>query len=241
MQQPKTIVRFYRVFSLDGDTLWVVSQISRRETPGWPDSPEHSQVAQTPTLSWAHSLTMQVFARFPFSSGSYLVCILAGLSLAGFLRFRWRPVDQPIVSYLPFRPNGRNANKHAFHVHTPLSLSCSLHLISSDRAKTSPAPTDHPWGTRGEEGSRDDGRSCRGRPCRTVPEPLSPALSLSAVRTAPPLSLSPVPREAILRKKKEPSSLETLNEHKGSGNETAAPKSLPLDCFLPSWKIYALK
>lgn len=145
MQQPKTIVRFYRVFSLDGDTLWVVSKIVEgRHLAGL--------TAQNILRLHKHLLSPGLtHSQCKYSRDSHLVQVR--IWFASWQGWAW-PDDQPIVSYLPFRPNWRNANKHAFHVHTPLSL--SLHLISSDRAKTSLASTDHPWGTRGEEGNREE-------------------------------------------------------------------------------------
>ena len=130
------------------------------------------------------------------------VCVWFGLfpgdwlSFPGFGRAR---KSQSLPSYLSLRPNWTNARKHVFQVYLCHS-GRRLCVRCRERRETAESPADHTQGAPGVAGWP----GCKGP--RSAPAKLS---ALSAIRTAPPHS--PVPREGILRKKKEPGSLETLN------------------------------
>lgn len=150
--------------------------------------------------------TESVCTRFTFHSGSRQVWLFPWdwRSFPGFGGVR---TSQSFHIYLSLRPNWTNANKHVFQVYLGHSGHC-LCVTGWERRETAQSPADNTQGALGATGwlaaSRLPGQGCTGPASAR-----SQTLGLSAVHTAPPHS--PVPREGILRKKKEPGSLETLN------------------------------
>lgn len=145
---------------------------------------------------------MQVFMQ-----DSYFTQVHVWFGLVCFLKIGWvfcpgfggLRKSQSLHIYLSLMPNWTNANKHVFQVYL-CHLRRRLCVRCKELRETSQSPADHTQGAL---------RAAGWPGCTGLQSTPSQALCLSAVRTAPPHS--PVPREGILRKKKEPGSLETLN------------------------------